>query len=158
MHTTISTKPSRIMALDLGDRRIGVAVTNALGTAQPLMTVYRKAPRADLKSIARLIRKHDVAEVVVGKPLHMSGEAGQRAHQAEAFAAELGAAVAIPVHLFDERLTTWEAQQFLNATIKPPRSAADRRALDHVIDQAAAVLILQSFLETREAERARRDC
>lgn len=143
---------SRIAAFDLGDKRIGIAVTDPLGyTVQPLMTLYRKTPRADLKSIARLIRKHGIAEAVIGKPLHMSGEISQRAQKAEAFAAELHAETGIPVHLWDERLTSWDAHQLLDeAAGRKPRTAADRNARKRVIDQAAAVLILESFLQARE--------
>ena len=153
-----STAVARIMALDLGDKRIGVALSDALGIAQPLMTIYRKAPRADIKSIARLIRKHDVSEVVVGKPLHMSGDAGPRAQKADAFAAELHAEAGTPVHLIDERLTTWEAHQLLDKRDSGRRrTPADRRERSKVVDQVAAVLILESFLEGREAEHARQD-
>ena len=149
--------PARVMALDVGDKRIGVALTDPLGyTVQPLMTLYTKTPRSDIKSIARLIRKHGVAEVVVGKPLHMSGEVSPRVQKAEAFAAELQAECGIPVHLFDERLTSWDAQQLLDeAAGGSPRNAADRRARKQVIDQVAAVLILESFLQARETERVR---
>jgi len=123
---------------------------------QPLMTLYRKAPRADLKSIARLIRKHGVVEVVVGKPLHISGEQSPRAQKAEAFAAELQAETGIPVHLWDERLTSWEANQLLDSVgHSNSRTAVGRQQRKQVIDQAAAVLILESFMQTREIERTR---
>jgi putative Holliday junction resolvase len=147
----------RIMAFDVGDKRIGIAVTDPLGyTVQPLMTLYSKAPRADLKSIARLIRKHGITEAVVGKPMHMSGEVSPRAQKAEGFAAELRAETGIPVHLWDERLTSWDAHQLLDdAAGGPPRSASDRRKRKRVIDQAAAVLILESFLQAREAAALR---
>jgi putative Holliday junction resolvase len=152
----------RIMALDLGDRRIGIAITDPLGyTVQPLMTLYRKTPRADIKSIGRLIRKHGVAEAVVGKPLHMSGEVSPRAQKAEAFAAELRTEFGIPVHLWDERLTSWEAHQLLDEAGGPRRTSADRSArgqrIDRkrIIDQVAAVLILEGFLQAREVARAR---
>ena len=155
--TQSSGTVGRIMALDLGDRRIGIAVTDPLGyTVQPLMTLYRKAPRADLKSIARLIRKHGVVEVVVGKPLHISGEQSPRAQKAEAFAAELQAETGIPVHLWDERLTSWEANQLLDSVgHSNSRTAVGRQQRKQVIDQAAAVLILESFMQTREIERTR---
>lgn len=148
--------PGRIMALDLGNRRIGIALTDALGyTVQPLMTLYSKTPRADIKSIARLIRKHGVNQAVVGSPLHMSGEISPRVQKAEAFAAGLHAETGIPVHLWDERLTSWDAQQRLDeAAGGPPRSAAERRSRKQVIDQVAAVLILESFLQAREGARA----
>jgi putative Holliday junction resolvase len=147
---------ARIMALDLGGRRIGIAITDPLGyTVQPLMTLYCKTPRADIKSIARLIRKHHVSEAVVGKPLHMSGEASQRGQKAEAFAAQLHAETGIPVHLWDERLTSWDAEQLLNESAGgKPRNASDRQARKQVIDQVAAVLILESFLQARETQRA----
>ena len=72
--TPASNLVRRVIAFDVGDRRIGVAVSDPLGNAQPLLTLYRKTPRADLKSIGRLLRKHEVAEAVVGNPLNMSGE------------------------------------------------------------------------------------
>ena len=148
--------PGRIIALDLGDKRIGIAVTDPLGyTVQPLMTLYRKAPRADLKSIARLIRKHGIVEVVVGKPLHMSGEQSRRAHKAEVFANDLHAATGVPVHLWDERLTSWDAHQLLDDTTGRRRTSADRQKRKQIIDQVAAVLILESFLQAREIQRAR---
>lgn len=144
------------MALDVGDKRIGIALTDPLGyTVQPLMTLYCKTPRADIKSIARLIRKHGVSEAVVGKPLHMSGEASPRAQKAEAFAAQLHAETGIPVHLWDERLTSWDAEQLLNESAgSKPRNATERRARKQIIDQVAAVLILESFLQSRQASRA----
>jgi putative Holliday junction resolvase len=143
------------MSLDVGDKRIGIALTDPLGyTVQPLMTLHAKTPRADIKSIARLIRKHGVTEAVVGKPLHMSGELSRRAQKAEAFAALLQAETGIPVHLWDERLTSWDAHQLLDEAGGKPRNASDRQARKQVIDQVAAVLILESFLQAREAARA----
>ena len=143
------------MALDLGDSRIGIAVTDPLGyTAQPLMTLFRQAPRADLRSIARLVRRHEVREIVIGKPLRMSGEAGRAAHKAEVFAETLRAEVRVPIHLIDERLTTWEAHEILDQSpVRRTRNAKFGRK--HLIDQVAAVLILENFLQAREAERMR---
>lgn len=140
----------RIAAFDVGDQRIGIAVTDPLGyTAQPLLTLHRKTPKADLKSIGRLIRKHGIAEAVVGNPVHMSGEAGSRAHKAQEFADQLRTEFGIPVHLADERLTTWEAHRLLDESGHSRRSAADRRERGQIIDQVAAVLILESFLNAR---------
>jgi putative holliday junction resolvase len=150
--------PGRVMALDLGNRRIGIALTDPLGsTAQPLMTLYCKSPRADLKSIARLIRKHQVTEAVVGKPLHMSGEPSPRAAGADEFAAQLREMTGIPVHLCDERLTSWDAHQLLDQVSGPRRTAADRQERKRVIDQVAAVLILESFLEARKIRVAEQE-
>jgi len=151
--------PARIVAFDVGDRRIGVAVSDPLGNAQPLLTIYRKTPRADLKSIGRILRKHEVAEAVVGNPLNMSGEVGPRARKAQEFAQQLRAEFGISVHLVDERLTTWEAHQLLNESGSSRRTAADRQKRSRIIDQVAAVLILQSFLDARknESQRSQRD-
>jgi putative Holliday junction resolvase len=145
----------RIAGFDVGDKRIGIAVTDPLGNAQPLLTLYRKTPRADLKSIGRLLRKHEVAEAVVGNPLNMSGEVGPRAVKSQAFAEQLRAEFGLPVHLVDERLTTWQAHQLLDETGRGRRSVEDRRERRTVIDQVAAVLILEAFLEVR-ASAARR--
>ena len=142
----------RIVAFDVGDKRIGVAVSDLLGMAQPLLTIYRKTPRSDLKSIGRILRKHDVAEAVVGHPLHMSGEVGPRARKAQEFAEALRAEFGLPVHLVDERLTTWEAHQLLDASGRGRRGSPDRK---RIIDQVAAVLILESFLNARANEKGR---
>jgi putative holliday junction resolvase len=146
----------RIAAFDVGDKRIGIALSDPLGNAQPLLTVYRKTPRADLKSIGRLLRKHDVAEAVVGNPLNMSGEVGPRALKSQEFAEQLRAEFGIPVHLVDERLTTWEAHQLLDETGGKRRTTADRRERSRIIDQVAAVLILESFLEARANAASRK--
>jgi putative Holliday junction resolvase len=149
---------ARIAGFDVGDKRIGVALSDALGNAQPLLTIYRKTagrktPKADLKSIGRILRKHGVAEAVVGNPLNMSGEVGVRARKAQEFAEQLRAEFGIPVHLVDERLTTWEAHQLLDEGRGSPRTPAERQKRKSIIDQVAAVLILESFLAAR-ANRA----
>ena len=146
---------ARVAGFDVGEKRIGIAVTDPLGyTAQPLLTIYRKTPRADLKSIGRLLRKHDVAEAVVGNPLNMSGEVGPRARKAQEFAEQLRAEFGIPVHLVDERLTTWEAHQLLDQAGHSRRGASGRQQRKQIVDQVAAVLILQSFLDARDCGRA----
>jgi putative Holliday junction resolvase len=145
----------RIAAFDVGDRRIGVAVSDPLGNAQPLLTIYRKTPRADLRSIVRLLRKHGVTEAVVGNPLNMSGDVGPRARKAQEFAEQLHGELGIAVHLVDERLTTWEAHQLLNQSGRSRMGAADRQKRSKLIDQVAAVLILQSFLDAQVHQAAR---
>ena len=141
----------RILGLDVGDRRIGLAISDPLGfTAQPLFTLHRAGRRADLKSIARVLRKHGVTEVVVGNPLHMSGDQSPQATKAQAFAEELRAEFGITVHLWDERLTTTEAHRHLDDAGRP--GGRERKG---IIDQVAAVLILQSFLEARANLRSR---
>jgi putative holliday junction resolvase len=136
---------SRIMGLDVGDRRIGVAVSDALGlTAQPVLTLVRTNRRQDLKSIQRLIRKHNCAEIVVGNPLYMSGDQSPQAAKAQAFAQLVREETGLPVHLWDERLTTTEAHRHLHAA---GRAGSEHKA---VVDQVAAVLILESFLQARK--------
>jgi putative Holliday junction resolvase len=139
----------RFAAFDVGDKRIGVALSDALGNAQPLLTVWRKTPRSDLKSIARLLRKHGVTEAVVGYPLNLSGDAGPRALKAEQFAEQMRAEFGIPVHLADERLTTWAAHELLNEAGRRPRTIAERRERSRIVDQVAAVLILEGWLQVR---------
>jgi putative Holliday junction resolvase len=131
----------RIMGLDVGDRRIGVAVSDPLGlTAQPVMTLVRTNRRQDLKSLLRLIRRYDCAEIVVGNPLHMSGDQSPQAAKAQAFAQMLREETGLPVHLWDERLTTTEAHRHLHAAGRP---GSEHKA---VVDQVAAVLILEGWL------------
>jgi putative Holliday junction resolvase len=144
--------PPRILALDVGDRRIGLAITDPLGlTAQPLFTLHRTTPRADLKSIARFIRQHNIEVLVVGNPLHADGATSQQAAKAQAFAADLREAhPTLTHHLLDERHTTQQAHALLDASGHGPRSAGrshgkmiDRKDL---IDQIAATILLESFL------------
>ena len=146
----------RILALDLGRARIGVAITDGLGlTGQPLLTILHKTQHADLKSIGRIIRKHAVAEIVVGHPLHASGDASPNSARAEEFAQALRAEFSLPVHLWDERLTTHAAHELLDETGNAPiaQTAKDRIARKKIIDQLAAVLILESFLAARAESR-----
>jgi putative pre-16S rRNA nuclease len=136
------TEPGRVLGLDLGDARIGVAISDdARRMAVPLGTVRTGAP-ADLRAIADLIREHGVTLIVVGHPLLLSGEAGDRAHHAERFAAAIGEALDVPVLLQDERLSTVEAGRALRES---GASGRDRR---RTIDRSAATVILQSWLDT----------
>ena len=140
-----STRQPRYLALDVGSKRIGVAVSDELGlTAQPVLTLERRRnPREDLRSLARLCRRFDVAGIVVGNPLHLSGELSPRAAKTHEFAAELGALAEVPIHLWDERLTTREAHQVLY------EAGHDRKQHRRIVDQVAATLILQSFLDEK---------
>ena len=130
------------MGLDVGDRRVGVAVSDAMGlTAQPVMTLVRTNRRQDIRSLARLIRRHECIEIVVGNPLYMSGDLSPQATKAQAFAQVLREEMHIPVHLWDERLTTTEAHRHLHAS---GVAGSDHK---QVVDQVAAVLILQAYLD-----------
>ena len=145
---------TRTLALDIGDRRIGLAITDPLGlTAQPLFTLHRTTLRADLKAIARFIRQHKVEALVVGNPLHADGTPSPQAAKAQAFARALKEAHPSLVHHFlDERLTTHDAHALLNLSGHTPpsadRSTGRSTRLDRkdIIDQVAATLLLESFL------------
>lgn len=137
----------RFLGLDIGSRRIGVAVSDELGlTAQPVLTLERRSSRReDLRSLARLCRRFSVVGIVVGNPVHLSGESSPQAAKNQAFAAELGKLAGLPIHLWDERLTTREAHQILY------EAGHARQRHRKVVDQVAATLILQSFLDHRAA-------
>jgi putative Holliday junction resolvase len=135
------TERGRVLGLDLGDARIGVAISDDdRRLAVPLGTIRTGAP-ADLKSIAELVREHSAALVILGHPLLLSGEAGERAHHAERFAEALRAILPIPVVLQDERLSTVEAERALRET------GAKGRARRRHVDRSAATVILQSWLD-----------
>jgi putative holliday junction resolvase len=138
--------PPRYLALDVGTKRIGIAVSDELGlTAQPVLTLEtRRKTRENLRSIARLARRFSVVGIVIGNPLHLlSGDQSPRAAKTQAFAAELGALTGLPIHLWDERLTTREAHQLLYQAGHP------REQHKSLVDQVAATLILQSFLDQK---------
>lgn len=120
-----------------------MAVTDELGlTAQPVLTLERRnSRRDDLRSLARLCRRFGVAGIVVGDPKHLSGEASPQAGKNRKFAEELGELTGLPIHLWDERLTSHEAHQILY------EAGHARQTHRKVVDQVAAVLILQSFLD-----------
>jgi putative Holliday junction resolvase len=137
------------MALDVGGRRIGVALSDSTRVLASPLTTLRAEPRARvLAEIARLVDMHGVTALVVGLPLTLSGEIGPQAQLVQAFVEELKAALAVPIHLFDERLTSVAAERLMqDLGIKPERRKAR-------IDEIAASIILQDFLETqRERER-----
>jgi putative Holliday junction resolvase len=136
----------RILALDVGARKIGLAVSDPLGiTAQGLETLRRSNQRSDLEHLQRVVEEYGVAELVVGNPLRLSGQPGAQAEKVAAFAELLRRRFGLPVHLWDERLTTAEAQRLLRTTDMSIR----RRG--QVVDRLAATLILQSFLDFRAA-------
>ena len=137
---------ARIAALDIGDRRIGVALSDALGyTAQPLLT-YNRSPRKgdlrrDVKSLLRLLRKSECRLIVVGNPLYLSGELSPSAAKVHQFVEVLRAETELPVMLWDERLSTTSAHELLDEAGHP---VMGRKA---IIDQVAAVLILESYMQ-----------
>jgi putative pre-16S rRNA nuclease len=142
---TLGITPSRILALDYGRKRIGLALSDELGlTAQPLVTLLRTNRRNDLRRLREICRKHTVARILVGHPLHMTGEAGPMADEAALFAARLQKDLGIEVELVDERLTSWEAAQTM-AEVKS--SSRQKRA---PIDDVAAAVLLRDYLEHKK--------
>ena len=151
MHSdTRESQVRRVLGLDVGSRRIGIAVSDPLGiTAQGLETLQRQNKRLDFEKLAKLVDEYSVAEIVVGFPLRMSGAEGIQAEKMHRFAEDLRERLQLPVHLWDERLTSAEANRLLRET----EMSIQRRG--QVVDQMAAVLILQSWMEHRLQARAR---
>jgi putative holliday junction resolvase len=138
----------RILALDVGSRTIGTAVTDPLGiTAQGMETIRRTNKKADFAALWRLIHDYDIREIVVGLPLRMSGQPGTQSEKMTAFAEQLRTKFKLPVHLWDERLTSAEA----NRILRESEISIQKRAA--AVDQLAAVLILQGFMAHRSAMR-----
>jgi len=136
----------RVLGLDVGTRRIGIAVTDPLGiTAQGLETLQRRNKRHDFEQLRRVIQQYEVKEIVVGLPLRMSGVEGIQAEKMQAFAEDLRKHFGLPVHLFDERLTSAEANRILRET----ELSIEKRG--KAVDRMAAVLILQGWMERQRA-------
>jgi putative holliday junction resolvase len=136
----------RILGLDVGSKTIGVAVSDPLGiTAQGQETIRRQNKRVDLEKLARIVREYEISEIVVGYPLRLSGSEGTQAEKMQRFASELRERFQLPVHLWDERLTSAEA----NRVLRDSEMSIKRRG--EVVDRLAAVLILQSWMDRRAA-------
>lgn len=134
---------TRVLGLDLGQARIGVAISDERGRlAVPFGTIRTGAP-ADVKAIARIVREQEVGRVVVGLPLSLSGERGTAANHAERFAEALRGFLDVPVELHDERLSTVEAERALTA------AGARGRRRREAVDASAAAVILQAWLDAR---------
>ena len=138
----------RVLGIDFGDRTIGLALSDALRlTAQPFGT-YKPQGREeeDRRFFRDLVARHDVGEIVIGLPLRMDGTAGTRAEKTRQFGAWLERAVGLPIHFWDERLTTREALSVLREqNVHGPR----RKAAE---DQVSAVIILAAYLERKRSE------
>lgn len=135
----------RKMGIDFGEKTIGIAVSDELGwTAQGLETIKRTNEKKDLERIGELIKEFNVSEIVVGYPKNMNGTVGERGQASERFAKLLTKRFQLPVHLWDERLTTVAAEKtLLDADMS-------RKKRKQVIDKLAAVLILQSYLDRHQ--------
>ena len=136
----ISTR--RVLGLDVGSKRIGVAVSDPLGiTAQGLETIQRQNKRRDLETLEGLLKQYDVREIVVGLPLRLSGAEGTQSEKMRQFARDLESHFGVTVHLWDERWTSTEA----NRLLREAELSIEKRG--KAVDRMAAVLILQSWME-----------
>jgi putative Holliday junction resolvase len=141
---------TRILAVDYGRRRIGLAVSDELNlTARPLGTLARTNRRNDWRRLRELARQHGAGRIVVGLPLNLDGTRGPMADEAARFAERLGKELGLPVELTDERLSSWEAEETLRATASRGRRPA--RA-----DDVAAAVILRDYLEKLAKRQERR--
>jgi putative Holliday junction resolvase len=133
----------RFLGIDPGTRRIGLAYGDDIGVATPLPAISSEDPSRQWASLAAILKERRVTEVVLGHPINMDGSSGPKALEVEAFARRIHSEFRLPVHLVDERLTSYEAE----STIPP----ADRRAVrkSGLIDSRAATIILQDYLDGR---------
>jgi len=137
------------MALDVGDKTIGVAVSDSLLlTAQARPTIQRKDLKSDIDILARLIDENEVHEIVVGQPLHMNGKESRQSQKVARFAGELQKRFDIPLVFWDERLTSFAAEQHLQEM-----GLNWRKRREHV-DKIAAMIILQNYLDSRPGRTA----
>jgi putative holliday junction resolvase len=135
----------RILALDYGTKRIGVALSDELRwTAQPLETLNRRTLDRDIAHIASLVGRHEVGQVLLGFPLQLDGREGPAIHAMREFQARLEQGVTVPVILWDERLTTKTAEDLLIA------ADVSRKKRKTVVDRIAASILLQSYLASLE--------
>ena len=137
-----SPSPGRLIALDVGERRIGVAVSDPSGTlATPHSVIHRRSKAQDFATIAHLVDEMEIERVVVGLPLSLSGDVGPQARRITRYAQALAQSLHVPVDLYDERYSTVTATELLAA------SGHKRRQVP--IDAAAAAVILQDYLESK---------
>lgn len=134
----------KIMGLDYGDRRIGVAISDVFGwTAQGVEVIERRRDEGELDRIAALVKENEVGEVVVGLPKNMNGTIGPRGEICMEFANTLRESLSLPVHLWDERLSTVSAERTLL------EADVSRKKRKQVVDKMAASLILQNYLDSK---------
>jgi putative pre-16S rRNA nuclease len=137
----------RLMGLDVGDKRIGVALSDEGAIlATPRETLVRQSNDKDIGHLLDLARKEEVGEILVGMPYFLDGSSGPQAEKVSRFVDAVRAATKLPVTIWDERLTTVAAEEILVENRVPP---SERRA---VVDKVAAALILQSYLDAKRAD------
>jgi len=139
----------RILALDYGRKRIGLALSDELGiTAAPLAVLVRKNRADDLKRLREIARKHEAKRLVIGLPLRLDGEETEMSQEVTSFAKRLRKHLGLPVEMYDERLSSWQAHSEESLPAKRRRSATKTK------DDVAAAIILRDFLAQRELSRA----
>jgi putative pre-16S rRNA nuclease len=139
----------RSLGLDVGDKRIGVALSDETGTlASGLATVSRIGPRQDVRTLAELVRRHEAGQVVVGLPRRLDGTIGPQAEKVLALIEALRAALRVPVVAWDERFTTVAAERAL------VEGDVSRRQRKELVDKVSAILILQGYLDSRKQAEA----
>jgi putative Holliday junction resolvase len=140
--------PGRILAIDYGERRVGFARSDALGlTAQPMETFQRRTGSDLMAHIRRLVATYAVSRIVVGHPVNMDGSRGPKALEAEAFADSLRAVVSVPVELWDERLTSHQAESILSEAGIPRRKQREGGRVDCL----AAQILLRAYMDARQS-------
>jgi putative Holliday junction resolvase len=149
---TISS--GRILGLDVGDRRIGVAVSDPDGHfALPLNSIVRDGHGGEIDRIADVVREDEISAVVVGLPLSLSGESGAQAELSMAFAKTLETRLGLPVHLYDERLSTREANRIVSDEGRGGGRRGRAKGPAPDTDAIAASIILQAYLDARRFRR-----
>lgn len=144
----MSTGAMRFLGIDHGTRRIGLAYGDDIGVATPLPAVTAADPAKQWACLGTLLKERRITEVVLGLPLNMDGSSGPKAKEVEAFAQRIRSEFGLPVHLVDERLTSYEAE----STIPPSKRREVRKA--GLVDSRAATIILQDYLDGRIANEA----
>ena len=143
----MTTTRTRLLCLDVGDRRIGVAI-GAGNLATPYTTIQRRSPEGDVAAIVQLAQREEVGRIIVGMPFSLDGSIGPQARLTQAFCETLKGASLVPVETWDERFSSTEAERLLREAGIPPSRNRDR------LDASAAAVILQSYLDARRLKQA----
>jgi len=169
LEMTVASTRGRVLAIDYGRRRLGLAVSDEQRKlARPIETLVRVNRRHDVSYLRRIVREQSIQQLVVGLPLRLDGTEGEMAEEARAFAARMEKLLRVPAALVDERLTSWEAQDELRTTAGNRRASGGsghRRAVAGAaskahrapdgVDSLAAALILEEYLRRMAGKAAR---
>jgi putative holliday junction resolvase len=152
----MNSKPVRVLALDYGRARIGLAIASTeTGLAQPLGTLDRINRNEDMRRLREMVREHGVRQIVVGLPLRLDGTRGEMAEEAARFGERVHKQLGLPVEMVDERLTSWEAERLLEEqqgrTIHTASRKKRKKENEKMgVDAMAAALILKEYLDRRQ--------